>query len=103
MAYPFGPPIPYALLLKRLCEDYGCEIRSTKTPYRDPYKDEAVTFRYLYRRTRNAAVRIAFLPDGEPTREMMPTVVRSICARLGIDNVDFGVLSDSSDDDDDDN
>lgn len=100
MAYPFGAPIAYAIFLKRLTDDHGCEIRATKSPYRDPYKDEVVTFRYLWRRTDTGAVRIALLPESEPAVDVMATVVRSICARLGLDNTKFGVLSDPDDDDD---
>lgn len=37
---------------------------------------------------------------GEPTRDVMRTVIRSICAQLDIDNTKFGVLSGGGDDDD---
>jgi hypothetical protein len=107
MAYPFGAPIAYAIFLKRLTDDHGCEIRVTTKPYRDPYNNEAVTFRYLWRRTDAGVTRIAWLPDSEPAVELMATVVRSLCARLDLDNTRFGVLSgigsdpDPDDDDDD--
>lgn len=92
MAYPFGPPIAYASFLKRLIDDYGCEIRTTKAQYRDTADGKVETFRYLFRRV-NGVARVAWLPDAEPTKEMMRTVVRSICTRLHLDNVEFGVLS----------
>ena len=51
MAYPFGPPIPFASFLKRLVDQYGCELRASKKKYRDTTSGKVEQFRYLFRQT----------------------------------------------------
>lgn len=98
MAYPFGPPIPFNALIQRLTSQYGCEVHATKVARVSPDTGDAVRFRYLLRRTSNG-IMIANLPDTDPTTEMMPSVVRSVCRQLGVNPNDFGILDDRDTDD----
>jgi len=99
MAYPFGS-IPLASVVQRLCDHYGCERRVGPQIIgpRGP-----VTPTYLYRFSDGRA-HVAPLPEVEPSFDLLPSVVRSLCAQLGLDlhNTDFGILSSGIDDDDDD-
>lgn len=77
MAYPFGPPIAYAVFVQRLKADYGCSIRRTTKPYRDPYTGAAVTFQYVVRTTPAGIVRLAYLPDPRDADRRVPCLHRS--------------------------
>ena len=59
---------------------------------------------YLFRTDGSGQRYVAILPPVEPDASALPSVIRSICAQLGLDlhNTDFGVLSDPSDPDPDD-
>jgi hypothetical protein len=62
-----------------------------------------VTPDYLVRTDNSGQRYVAILPPLEPDASALPSVIRSICAQLGLDlhNTDFGVLSDLGDPDPD--
>jgi hypothetical protein len=87
--------------VEKLCKEHDCHKRQAP-PVHGPRGK--VTPEYLYRVDNTDGRRyVAQLPPDEPEVSALPSVIRSICAQLGLDlhNTDFGVLSELSSIDDD--
>jgi hypothetical protein len=85
VAYPFSPNICLRDLIAKLEKEFACECKKlTLHGPRGPEVANALV------RTDKGTTHIATLPDVAADAGVAPTVLRSICRRLGVDPSEFG-------------
>ena len=86
MPYPFFPLPTFAEFRKIVEEKFDCEYKSLPI---DVGEESPEIFHYLERKVNGEMIQcVIFLKDDEV---MLPSVIRSTCARLGIDPRDLGI------------
>lgn len=90
MPYPLVQFPTFQEFITRLCNDFGCQLKTMDGELIDP-EGEKHPVHYLERTVDGKTVRCAFTMDDPETR-VMQSVLRYICGRLGVPVESFGLI-----------
>lgn len=88
MPYPFGPSIRFDEFLRKAKESFGVTVELTDGELVGPRGGGRVSH---LRRTVGGQTFLAPMPDLEQDGFLLPTVLRSLCARLDLPLKEFGL------------